>query len=91
MIVTEKSEEPGTHRVSRYGRWIAVIVALIPAYVFSSGPIIAAACWLRDKTGWDGFWMVFFLYYPLYPIRDVDLFEAYIMWWMKLFGTMGPG
>ena len=68
------------------------IVAVLVIYLLSSGPILAIGCWRRDATDWDGFYAVFYLYLPiLYPLGDVDLFESYLMWWMKLFDTMPPG
>jgi len=34
-------------------------------YVPSSGPILATAFWLREATGWDGFYAAMWLYFPL--------------------------
>jgi hypothetical protein len=68
------------------------VLVLFVAYVISSGPILAIGCWLRDATDWNGFYAVFVLYLPiLYLVGDVDVFEAYLMWWMKLLDTMPPG
>jgi hypothetical protein len=92
MSDDDDTDETTEERSSRWSRWLAVVAALIPAYLFSSGPIIALGCWLRDRTGHEWFYAVLILYYPvLYLIGDVDVVEAYIMWWMKLFGTMPPG
>jgi hypothetical protein len=73
---------------------IAGLVALF-AYVPSSGPVLASAFWLREATGWDGFYSVMWLYYPLIVwTRETPLQEPihqYIEWWVELFGTVGPG
>lgn len=75
----------------RRGHWSTTVVIVLVAYVLGIGPVLALGCWLRDVTGWSGFYAVFFLYLPLYPLVDVDLIEKYIMWWMDLFDTMPPG
>jgi hypothetical protein len=80
-----------TNRSSRLASWLVAIAILLIAYILSAGPVIALGCWLRDATEWNGFYAVFFLYLPLAPLADIDLCEAYLMWWMKLFGTMPPG
>ncbi len=61
------------------------------AYVPSSGPVLAAAFWLREATGWGGFYSVMFLYYPLLIWGPDSLIHKYIEWWVELFGTVGPG
>ena len=72
---------------SRFG----VLAALaIPLYWLSSGPVLAAAFWLREATGVDAFYSVMWLYYPLLMLPRV-LWDAYITWWVELFGTVGPG
>jgi hypothetical protein len=43
----------------------SVILIALATYVLSSGPVLAAAFWLRDRTGWDGFYAVMWLYFPL--------------------------
>lgn len=67
----------------------------LAAYVPSSGPVLATAFWLREATGWDGFYSAMFLYYPLIVwTRETPLQEPiheYIEWWVELFGTVGPG
>ena len=85
------SDHPPRASRSRLSAWLVAIVILIVLYILSAGPILAAGCWLRDATGWEGCYAVFLLYLPLYPLADVDLCEAYVMWWMKLLGTMPPG
>ena len=65
--------------------------AVAVAYVFSSGPVLAGACWLREATGWDGFYAAFWLYLPLFGLVRLQPVEAYIQWWFWLFGAVGPG
>jgi hypothetical protein len=92
MNAENSSYEGQSERGSRAGRWSTIILTVLVVYVLSCGPVMALGCWLQDVTDWDGFYAVFFLYMPiLYPLGDVDVVEAYIMWWMKLFGTMPPG
>jgi hypothetical protein len=92
MKTDNPSHERQRGRESHWGRWSTIILTVVVTYVLSCGPVMAVGCWLRDVTDWDGFYAVFFLYLPiLYPLGDVDFVEAYIMWWMKLFGTMPPG
>ena len=79
-------------RNSRLASWLAAVAILLVLYVLSAGPVIALGCWLRDTTHWEAFYIVFYLYYPvLFTGWDNDLFEAYLMWWMHLFGTTPPG
>jgi hypothetical protein len=66
------------------------LVCLI-AYVPSSGPVLAIAFWLREATGWDGFYNVMWLYYPLLIWGHGTPIDAYIEWWVELLGTVGPG
>ena len=68
----------------------AVVIGLI-AYVPSSGPVLAIAFWLRDQTGWDGFYAVMWLYYPVLVFVHGTPLEAYLLWWVKLLGTSFPG
>jgi hypothetical protein len=90
---TSDMQSDGTprRRSSRLASWLVAIAILIVLYILSAGPVLALGCWLRDATGWHGFDFVFFLYLPLYPLADIDLCEAYLMWWMRLLGTMPPG
>ena len=69
---------------------IAMFVCLI-LYVLSSGPVLATAFWLREKTGWDGFYAVMFLYLPLLWLGHDQPVDAYIEWWAWLIGAPGPG
>jgi hypothetical protein len=91
MDAQQPATVSATNRSSRLASWLVAIAILLILYIFSAGPVIALGCWLRDATDWDGFYAVFFLYLPLIPLADIDLCEAYLMWWMRLFGTMPPG
>lgn len=72
--------------------WPLAIAMLLVAYVLSSGPILAGGCWLREQTRWDGWYVVFWLYYPLLAVFGPDsALVNYIEWWFDLFGTVGPG
>lgn len=72
--------------------WWGVVVLLAAAgYVLSSGPILAAAFWLREATGWDGFYAVMWVYFPLVVLGHNNPIDVYIEWWVEFFGTVGPG
>jgi hypothetical protein len=77
------------------GRWLATLlsVALIvlTIYVLSSGPVLAVAFWLRDKTGWESFYAVMWVYYPLLILAHNTPAESYFLWWTDLLGTSFPG
>jgi hypothetical protein len=61
-------------------------------YVISSVSVLVLSCWPQNATRQDGVYAVFYLYLPiLYPLGDADVFESYLMWWMRLFDTMPPG
>ncbi len=73
-------------------RWLfAAFVLLVAGYVPSSGPVLATAFWLREATGWNGFYAAIWLYYPLFAFGRWEPLDAYIEWWVELFGTVGPG
>jgi hypothetical protein len=91
MESTQPSSEASINRSSRLASWLATLAVLLVVYILSAGPILALGCRLHDATDWHGFYFVFFLYLPLYPLADIDLCEAYLTWWMQLFGTMPPG
>jgi hypothetical protein len=86
---------PVQDRERSYSSWAAAVVLILVGYVLSSGPVIAAGCWLRDVTGWERFYAVFWLYAPLlFWWRDSlwgRAMEVYLVWWLDLFGTMAPG
>jgi len=52
---------------------------------------MAIAFWLRDKTGWDSFYLAMWLYYPLLILAHNTPAEGYFLWWTDLFGTCFPG
>jgi hypothetical protein len=72
--------------------WMLIggLVSLI-AYVPSCGPVLAIAFWLREATGWDGFYNAMWLYYPLLIWGHGTPIDDYIEWWVELLGTVGPG
>ena len=76
-------------------RWLApllsVALTVLAGYVLSSGPVLAVGFWLRDKTGWEGFYAVVWLYYPLLILAHNTPAEAYFLWWTELLGTSFPG
>ena len=76
----------------RRGVAIAVVViVLLAIYSLSSGPVVAIGFWLRDMTGWDGFYAVMWLYYPLLMAAHGTPAEAWFLWWVELLGTSFPG
>ena len=75
----------------RFGWWPLAVAVLLIAYVLSSGPVLAGGCWLREHTHWDGWYAVFWLYYPLLAFGRASPLAAYIEWWFELFDTVGPG
>jgi hypothetical protein len=78
-------------REHRSGRWSVVILVAGVVYVLSSGPVMATGFWLREATGWGGFYAVMWLYAPLLIFVHDGVLMTYIEWWVKLFGTVGPG
>jgi hypothetical protein len=62
-----------------------------PLYILSSGPVLALAFWLREATGWDGFYQVMWVYYPILRPPPFSWAVAYVEWWTNLLGTVGPG
>ena len=71
---------------------LAALLCMPVVYVLSSGPVLATAFCLRDRTDWDGFYAAMLIYYPLLFHSPLTYpFEVYIMWWVRLFGTMPPG
>jgi hypothetical protein len=72
-------------------KWLSVFLGGLLIYVLSSGPMLACAFWLRERTGRDEFYFVMWLYLPLLILDPADMFRAYIEWWVKLLGTVGPG
>ena len=76
---------------SAIGSWSAGIVITLAVYLLSSGPVIATGFWLREQTDRNEFYAVIFLYYPLLVFGHGTPVDVYIEWWVKLFGTVGPG
>ena len=72
--------------------WVAAACVSMPLfYALSSGPVTACAFWLREATGWDGFYAVLWVYYPLFAWKS-EVFRHYIDWWVvDVFHTVGPG
>ena len=77
------------HRGS-FREWTFLALSAPVLYLLSSGPVMAVAFWLREATGWEGFYAILWFYYPIImaPGRPFDL---YIEWWVRLLGTVGPG
>lgn len=71
--------------------WGLALLLVVAGYILSSGPVLATAFWLREATGWNGFYSIMWLYYPLIVLGHGNPIDAYIEWWVKLFGTVGPG
>ena len=68
------------------------LILMIPViYVFSSGSVLATAFWLREATGWDSFYAVTFLYFPLFALGHDNPIGAHLERWVDLFDPVGPG
>ena len=76
---------------STIGNWTAGILITLAVYLLSSGPVIATGFWLREQTGHNEFYAVILPYYPLFMLGHGTPVDIYIEWWVKLFGTVGPG
>jgi hypothetical protein len=73
-------------------RWGASLLGAPLLYVLSSGPMLGLAFRLREATGWDGFYLVMWLYYPLIAFGHGNPIDSYIEWWVvDVFRTVGPG
>ena len=73
------------------GLWGAIVLLAVAAYVLSSGPVLAIAFWLREATGWDGFYAVIWIYYPLIALGHDNPIDAHVEWWVRALDTVGPG
>jgi hypothetical protein len=72
--------------------WSLVLLLAPIVYVLSSGPVLAIAFWLREATGWDAFYAVMYLYYPVLMMARGTFVGDYIEWWVvDVFHTVGPG
>lgn len=76
---------------SRLATWTGIVLTVLVLYVLSSGPVIATCFWLRESTGRDEFYLALYLYYPLAVFGHRSPTMVYIEWWVKFFGTVGPG
>jgi len=78
--------------VARIRRWVMFLVGMAIVYLSSSGPVLGIGFWLRETTGWDGFYAVMWVYYPLIALGHGNPIDAYIEWWVvDVFRTVGPG
>jgi hypothetical protein len=84
MVRSAKRTIPGS------GFATAVLLAIV-LYVASSGPVLAAAFWLREATNLDQFYLVMWAYYPLLVWGPDAWPVAYVEWWCEALGTVGPG
>ena len=79
-------------QLHRRTNWPLVVLLALVVYVLSSGPMLALGFWLRESSGWDGFYAVMWLYYPLICWGHSNPLMMYIEWWVvDVFGTVGPG
>ncbi|MBA2114821.1 hypothetical protein HOV93_19880 [Planctomycetes bacterium FF15] len=73
-------------------KWTVLVLAVPAVYVLSSGPVIGLAFWLREATGWDGFYHVMWFYLPILMLGHENPLAYYIEWWViEVFDTVGPG
>lgn len=79
------------NRSNRVAAWSSLLFMGLLFYVLSSGPVLAVACWLREHTHIDQFYAVFWLYFPLWAFGRIPVLDAYVGWWFKLLGAVGPG
>jgi hypothetical protein len=84
-------DDQGATVVPKFAQLVGLLVFGALLYVISSGPVLAVAFWLREATGWDGFYLSMWIYYPLLVSGDDTWAKAYIEWWVRLLGTVGPG
>ena len=89
--MTTAAETPLGARLELAGRFALAVCICAVFYVLSSGPVLAMAFWLREKTGWDGFYAAMYLYLPLLALGHDQPIDAYIEWWVRMVGTVGPG
>jgi hypothetical protein len=71
--------------------WLLGLVLALLVYILSSGPVLAASFWLREATGWDGWYASIYLYLPLFALGHNNPIDWYIEFWVRLLGTVGPG
>jgi hypothetical protein len=81
-----------TRSIAPLLRWTAILVAVLCLYVLSSGPVLGLAFRLREATGYDAFYRVMWVYYPLIAAGHGNPLDSYIEWWVvDVFRTVGPG
>lgn len=81
-----------TSRPNRWRRRVIITTVVLMLYVLSIGPVLGIAFRLREATGWDGFYMVMWIYYPILIFHPVPFLDGYLEWWVSdVFSTVGPG
>lgn len=81
-------------RLAAILRWIVTPFLAVVLYVLSSGPVLGTAFRLRESTHNDNFYVVMWVYYPLFVCGHGPDSPAmrYIEWWVvDVFDTVGPG
>ena len=86
-------ESESARPARRFRAYLVNAVVAVMFYVFSSGPMLGLAFWLRERTGLDQFYAVMWLYYPVVILtHKVGPLGKYIEWWVvDVFKTVGPG
>lgn len=81
------------HHPRRFRTHLLSVLISVAAYFVSSGPVLGLAFWLREKTGYDQFYAVMWLYYPVIRLYySVEFVAKYVEWWVvSVFHTVGPG
>lgn len=86
------TQPPSDSDPAKQTNGLAIIALSLVVYLLSSGPMIATCFWLREATGWDGFYTGLWLYFPLFYFGQDNPLAWYIEWWVvDVFGTVGPG
>lgn len=89
-LLNHKTDNPSDEQAG--GNWGIWLIALPVLYVLSSGPVMGLCFWLRESTGWDGWYYVMLIYWPLRRIFRYEVMGSYIEWWVvDVFHTIGPG
>ena len=81
------------HHPRRFRTHLLSVLVAVAAYFLSSGPMLGLAFWLREKTGYDQFYAVMWLYDPVVKLcNSVECVGKYVEWWVvSVFHTVGPG
>lgn len=86
------TQRPSDNDPAKRTNWLAILILSLTVYLLSSGPVIATCFWLREATGWDGFYAGVWLYFPFFYMGHDNPLAWYIEWWVvDVFGTVGPG